>query len=362
MVSEIFTFNTVIGTSGNLHCEMKQESDDNLFLPCGIDRSFIGQWLCEKNSARIEQLTQQADAVRRASVGDSIYLRGLVEFSNICVCGCTYCGLRVQNNQIDRYRLSGQEILQCAEEADKLDYDTVVLQAGDDPNMDPKWLGSLISSIKKKFNLVVTLSVGEQTEEIYRYWRDCGAERYLLKFETSDEKLFSFIHPGKKKGLSSRIKQLGILKKLGYETGGGIMVGLPGQTLKSVQRDIELFAELELDMIGIGPYIPHPETPLSGYQDGKQVAGEIEVRNDALTTCKVISLARLVCPKANIPVTTALASIDSEGLEKGLRAGANVLMPNITPFKYRTLYRIYPCNQNRLAETFKKAVALSKIN
>lgn len=318
-----------------------------------IDSEFIADWLDETDPTRIEDLLQQANTMRQISVGDKIHLRGLVEFSNICVCSCTYCGLRVQNDKLPRYRMSWHDILECAGVADHLEYGTVVLQSGDDPTLNPRWLGSLISEIKDNYDLTVTLSLGEQTEEVYRYWHECGAERYLLKFETSDDKLFALLHPGKKKRLASRIEQLYSLKKLGYETGAGIMVGLPGQTRRSVRKDIELFAELELDMIGIGPYIPHPDTPLSKFDMKKNADGPYMI-NDALTTCKTIALARLACPQANIPATTALASIDPDGLEKGLHAGANVIMPNITPRKYRSLYRIYPRDIKRLSASFSK--------
>ncbi|MFH1841781.1 MAG: [FeFe] hydrogenase H-cluster radical SAM maturase HydE, partial [bacterium] len=186
------------------------------------------------------------------------------------------------------------------------------------------------------------LSVGERPVADLRYWRDCGADRYLLRFETSDPVLLRTLKPGQRSDSSGRLSLLRVLRRLGYEIGSGIMVGLPGQTFRSISRDIVLFTTLDLDMIGVGTYIPHPSTPLGRGVRGRIRISADQVPNTNLTTLKVVALARLACPEANIPATTALATIDLDGYEKGLMVGANVIMPNLTPLAYRRLYEIYP--------------------
>jgi len=314
-------------------------SDMNEF---NLEYDSILQWLRESDPERLEKLRSCADRVRKETVGDSVHLRGIIEFSNHCVRECAYCGLRFGNKKLQRYRMSREEILECTAKAYAYGYGTVVLQSGEDPALDVEWLGDIVRIIKRIYGLAVTLSVGEHSPQAYRYWRETGADRYLLKFETSDENLLGKIHPPYRSDSPSRIELLEILKRLGYEIGGGIMVGLPGQTYESVARDIRIFSELDSDMIGIGPYIPHPDTPLV-IDYNKQEKGDMRfIPNDEIHTNKVIALARLVCPEANIPATTALASVDFEGFTGGLRWGANVVMPNITPMKYRHLYDIYP--------------------
>jgi len=302
----------------------------------------LADWLRDKDENQLEKLRKYADAVRRENVGDAVHLRGLIEFSSYCVRQCTYCGLRAGNKYIPRYRMTREEILKCVDKAYELGYGTVVLQAGEDDEISAGWLGEIIQTIKINYPLAVTLSVGECSIDNYRLWRNQGADRYLLKFETSDTNLFRRIHPPKGSQLPNRIELLKILQNLGYEIGGGIMVGLPGQTYSSVARDIELFAEFDSDMIGIGPYIPHPNTPLGREFAGMKKPILDQIPNDDLATNKVIALARIMCPEANIPATTALASIHPCGFEEGLRYGANVIMPNLTPIKYRCLYEIYP--------------------
>jgi biotin synthase len=307
-----------------------------------LDHRQILAWLREEDPERLADLWDRADRVRTAHLGNAVHLRGLVEFSNACRRRCTYCGLRAANHQLVRYSMTAEEILACAAEAHARGYGTLVLQSGEDPHLSTVWLGSLIKRIKDNYPLAVTLSVGERPGEDYRYWRECGADRYLLKTETSDRELFSRLHPPLAPDLPDRTTLLAMLRELGYEIGGGIMVGLPGQTYANVAQDIELFSALDLDMIGIGAYLPHPETPLGleFLAGGHPVFDQIP--NSELATLKVLALARLVCPEANIPATTALASVSASGYEQGLRCGANVIMPNLTPAAFRHRYDIYP--------------------
>ena len=357
----------------------------------------IEGWLRETDPARLEDLWRDADAARKREVGDGVHLRGLVEFSNYCARQCHYCGLRLGNDRNLRYRMSADEILDCAHTAVRLGYGTLVLQSGEDPGTTTEWLADVVRRVKAETPLAVTLSVGERDESDLRAWRRAGADRYLLRFETSNLALYAAIHPDRGGRHSNRFTILQQLRDLGYEVGSGAMVGIPGQSYTDVARDITAFAALRLDMIGIGPYLPHPDTPL-GAEDrngasrspivgANGIAGEAQyidaegnrapkrtsanshrvhspiiggwgaisdapssgswgadqVPNTAEMAYKAIALTRLVCPRANIPSTTALATINPvAGREIGLRRGANVVMPNLTPPEYRKDYVIYP--------------------
>jgi len=308
-------------------------------------------WLRETNPDRLNELWFQADQVRKQHVGDAIHLRGLIEISNHCVRACAYCGLHAGNRLLARYRMETDEILSAARQAVQFGYGSVVLQAGEDYALTRERMAALIRSIKHELPLAVTLSLGERSDADLAAWREAGADRYLLRFETSDDELFRTIHPGLCGGASNRLPMLGRIKALGYETGSGIMLGLPGQSYESVAWDIGLFRELELDMIGVGPYLPHPETPLGSGELRPRITEGEQIPGDELMVYKAIALTRLVRPDANIPSTTALATLNrGSGRELGLRRGANVLMPNLTPPKYRQLYQIYP-NKACLFET-----------
>jgi|GEM_PF-28195 len=447
------------------------------------------EWLKQEDPQQLDRLWQAADEVRRRHVGDEVQLRALIEISNYCVRRCAYCGIRGPNSQLVRYRMTLEEIVQTAEEAYRLGVKTVVLQAGEDPALDAEWVAAVIRRIKQLGPIAITLSLGERTDEELALWRKAGADRYLLRFETSNPYLYSLYHPPRPDGWArNRLEMLAALRELDFEVGSGVMIGLPGQTWEDLARDLLLFAMLDLDMIGCGPYIPHPHTPLGdssvaqreGFvanlrhlQDGEatwgkpqgtpvsapscvnQAAAEaglspfelgragISVRGgetqrfeekesssasefppnhrglpcdgtdrsgvgmgthltstlktqwhvpkcsppyqeddnlgelgklenkqvplpfsprqqvlssawpptaptdqvpaDDLTTYKVIALSRILCPWANIPATTALATINpSEGRKIALQRGANVIMPNFTPTTYRKLYEIYP--------------------
>jgi biotin synthase len=265
-----------------------------------------------------------------------------VEVSNHCVRRCAYCGIAASSSALPRYRMSDGEVLACALQAVELGYGTVVLQAGEDYGLTRETVSSMVRAIKAQTGLAVTLSLGERPDEDLAAWREAGADRYLLRFETSDPSLYEAIHPSFAGRRSDRFAILRRLRELGYEVGSGVLVGIPGQTYESLASDILLFRELDLDMIGVGPFIPHPGTPLGRglFRDAPE--GE-QVPADEETTTKVVALARLVRPDANIPSTTALATLEpSFGRERGLIRGANVVMPNLTPPAYRALYEIYP--------------------
>jgi len=306
--------------------------------------SEIITWLRENDPTRLAELWREADDVRRHYVGDEVHLRGLIEFSNHCVRRCAYCGLRAPNANVPRYRMSEEEILACARQAVAFGYGTVVLQSGEDPGTATEWMAGLIRKIKAETPLAVTLSLGERSAEDLAAWREAGADRYLLRFETSNRALYDRIHPPRPdQARSDRLALLGILGELDYEVGSGVMIGISGQTYDDLARDVALFAKLDLDMIGSGPYLAHPGTPLGSGELGGVVADDDQVPADELTAYKVIALARLVCPRTNVPSTTALATLNAaDGRELGLARGANVVMPNLTPPRYRTWYEIYP--------------------
>ena len=276
-----------------------------------------------------DALFRAADEVRRRYVGDEVHLRGIIEFSNHCVRNCHYCGLRAANRSLPRYRMSPQEMVAIAERAAALGLGTVVLQSGEDPYWDAEKLAAVVREIKRRTGLAVTLSVGDRPREDYARWREAGADRYLLKHETADADLFRRLRPGTT--LAGRLERLRDLRELGYQVGSGNMVGLPGQSLASLADDIVLLQELDVEMAGIGPFLPHPQTPLAGAQPGS-----VDL------TLRVLAVARLALPWAHLPATTALGTADPEGRQKALRCGANVIMPNVGPTEYRPLYQIYP--------------------
>jgi biotin synthase len=316
-------------------------------MPLGLDvldHDTIVGWLRERDPAALERLWMRADAVRKAHVGDAVHLRGLIEISNHCVRHCLYCGIRACSDGITRYRMSADEIVACAREAKRLGYGTVVMQSGEDPELTREFILRAIQAIKAETSLAITLSLGERADDDLRAWKEAGADRFLLRFETSDPELYRRIHPSLPGTLSDRVAQLLRMRAMGYEIGSGVMVGIPGQTRDILARDIELFRDLDIDMIGIGPFLPSPRTPLGGEGADRLRAGDEEqVSNDELTTLKAVALTRLVCPEANLPSTTALATLDpATGRELGLVRGANIVMPNVTPPAYRVLYEIYP--------------------
>jgi biotin synthase len=308
-----------------------------------MHRDEILAWLIEEDPARLEMLWARADAARQNSVGDAVHIRGLIEFSNYCRSNCLYCGMRSVRSSLPRYRMTRDDILAAAEEAAARGYGTVVMQSGEDPALDVEWLAGIIRTIKSTLSLCVTLSCGERSVDELAHLRGAGADRYYLRFETSDRKLWKRIHPAAGDRLPHRLDLLPLIKNLGYETGSGIMVGIPGQTWTSLADDIEWFGRLDLDMIGCGPYVPHPDTPSGEIYGGLSPRSRDQTPNTNLLVYRVMALTRLMCPNSNIPSTTAIATLNREnGHYFGLQRGANVLMVNLTPLKYRRLYEIYP--------------------
>jgi biotin synthase len=311
-------------------------------LEVAVERSEILGWLRTNDEKKLETLWQRADEIRRINVGDEVHLRGLLEISNTCARSCWYCGIRAENTDLQRYRMSEEEIMDCVGEAVDYGYGTVVLQAGEDYGITAGWMEGLIRRIKGETGLAVTLSLGERSDEELCRWKRAGADRYLMRFETSNSKIYERIHPSLPGKGGDRIQLLKRLREIGYEVGSGIMIGIPGQTWDDLASDIELFRTLDLDMIGVGPFIAHHDTPLGSEGSIAAPKGE-QVPNTEEMTYKVIALARIVCPLANIPSTTALATLNTAtGRELGLSRGANIVMPNMTPKHYRAMYEIYP--------------------
>jgi biotin synthase len=281
-----------------------------------------------------EDLWQAADRVREKFAGPEVHLRGIIEFSNFCAQNCRYCGLRRENEFLSRYRMAPEEIVAAAEGVKAAGIQTVVLQSGEDSWFTRDRITDLLERIKKRTGLIITLSLGERSYEELSEWKRAGADRYLLKHETASPDRFRDLRPGRE--LALRLKTLDWLWELNYEVGSGNMVGLPGQTAADLARDIRMFKERDYDMIGIGPFIPHPETPL-----GKEKGGTIE------STLRVLAVTRLLTRNTNLPATTATGILDAQGRRKALLSGANVIMPDLTPGKYRKHYRIYPGREQR---------------
>lgn len=274
------------------------------------------------------ELTKAADRVRAKYVGDEVHLRGLIEFSNYCKQNCLYCGLRRDNQNVTRYRLTKEQIIDFASKAKDYGYKTVVLQSGEDPYFTLERMQEIITEVKK-FDLAITLSIGEKTFEEYKAYKEAGADRYLIRIETTDKNLYSKLDPDM--DWNNRLKCLEQLRELGFEVGSGCLVGLPEQTLESLADDILFFKKINADMIGIGPFIPNDNTPLKDAQ-----GGTFEM------ALKVMAITRLLCPDINIPATTAMETMNPEGRLIALQSGANVVMPNVTEGDYRKYYEIYP--------------------
>lgn len=281
-----------------------------------------------KDESQNEWLFSLADNVRKNYVGDEIHLRGLIEFSNICKCSCKYCGLRCENKNINRYRLSKEKIISLAQNAVKLGYKTIVLQSGEDSYFSKSVLCEIIEEIKN-LDIALTLSIGERSFEDYKAFREAGADRYLIRIETTDKNLYKQMHPHM--DFDNRVRCLNDLKNLGYEVGTGCLVGLPGQTIESLADDILFFKEIDADMVGIGPFISHPDTPLKGFENG-----------NFTLALKVMALTRILLKNINIPATTAMETLSKDGRIVALKSGANVVMPNVTEQEYRPKYEIYP--------------------
>lgn len=285
--------------------------------------------LALEEPGQVQLLLETADHVRAREVGDGVHIRGLIEFSNHCRKNCCYCGLRRDNTHLERYRLSPDDIVDLAVRVNALGIRTAVLQSGEDVWYSPETIADIVRRIKASTDMAVTLSVGEREREDYALWRQAGADRYLLRHETANPRLYARMHTGTT--LEHRMRCVDELRDLGYQIGIGFMAGLPGQTLLDLVADIMYVQRIQPDMLGIGPFIPNPDTPLGGEPGGTLGLA-----------LKCVALGRLVTRNALIPATTAVGTIDEWGREKALQAGANVVMPNYTPRGSRELYSIYP--------------------
>lgn len=277
-----------------------------------------------------EDLRTAADEVRREHYGDKVFLRGLIEFSNCCKRDCLYCGLRASNRTADRYRLSKEEILGCCEEGYALGYRTFVLQSGEDPYYTDDMICDIVAAIKERYpDCAVTLSIGEKSRESYQRYFDAGADRYLLRHESAGAEHYAKLHPANMTA-ENRQRCLRDLKEIGYQVGAGFMVGAPYQTTDNLIDDLRFLQALQPDMIGIGPFLTHRATPFADKPNGS-----------AELTLRLLSILRLMFPYVLLPATTALGTILPDGRERGLKAGANVVMPNLSPVSARKKYEIY---------------------
>ena len=275
-------------------------------------------------------LAEEAVKVRKAIYGDTVFSRGLIEISNICRNNCLYCGIRRGNNDCVRYRLTPDEILNCADEGYSLGFRTIVMQGGEDPFFTDDLVCEIIREIKRRHSdCAVTLSLGERSRDSYARLREAGADRYLLRHETADKEHYARLHPAEM-SFDNRMECLQNLRELGYQVGCGFMVGSPFQTNAHLAEDLRFIEEFQPEMTGIGPFIPHEKTPFRDHP-----AGTVEL------TCFPLSVIRLICPTTLLPATTALGTIDPLGREKGILAGANVVMPNLSPTSVRKKYELY---------------------
>lgn len=275
-------------------------------------------------------LAEKAIKARKNIYGNDVYIRGLIEISNICRNNCLYCGIRRGNKNCDRYRLSKEQILSCCDEGYELGFRTFVLQGGEDSYFSDDVVCSVVAEIKQRYSdCAVTLSLGEKSMESYKRLFDSGADRYLLRHETADDEHYRKLHPDDM-SYKNRIECLYNLKKIGFQTGCGFMVGSPYQTAANIAKDLKFIEEFKPEMCGIGPFIPHNDTCFAN-----EKTGTVEL------TCFLLSIVRLISPNILLPSTTALGSIDPVGREKGVLAGANVVMPNLSPFEVRKKYELY---------------------
>jgi len=302
---------------------------DKLFKNHELDSDEYLKLLQKMNHQDVEYLYQQSCKTKAMHYGDTVFMRGLVEFTNYCKQNCEYCGIRAGNKKAERYRLSQDEIINICKMGYSLGFRTFVLQGGEDDSYTDEKMVAIIKSIKAAFNdCAITLSIGEKSRETYQKYFDAGADRYLLRHETASKELYQKLHP--KMSFENRVRCLYDLKEIGFQVGAGFMVGLPGQTDNDLVQDLLFLKQLQPQMVGIGPFIPHVDTAL-----GMEKAGTVD------KTLIMIAMVRLILPDALLPSTTALGTIDPKGREKGLLAGANVVMPNLSPTEVRSKYSLY---------------------
>lgn len=305
--------------------------------PGALTRNEIAELLSLEDT---KELFTAAYEVKCRYIGKRVSLRGLIEMGNLCAKDCYYCGIRKSNSHVKRYRLAEDDVIRMAKWCFEHDYGSVVLQSGEiESEANTMSIERILHGIREFGGdaFGVTLCLGEQTEEVFRRWREAGAHRYLLRIESSVPSLYAKIHPSDHL-YARRVECLKILKRLGYQTGSGVMTGLPGQTLDDLANDIEFYKKMDLDMIGMGPYLPHAETPL-----GENIAMTPEyAQRQFQLGLKMIAVTRLYLHDVNIAATTALQALDDRGRELGIQAGANVIMPNVTDVEYRRSYQLYP--------------------
>ena len=305
--------------------------------PGALTRNEIAELLSLEDT---KELFTAAYEVKCRYIGKRVSLRGLIEMGNLCAKDCYYCGIRKSNSHVKRYRLAEDDVIRMAKWCFEHDYGSVVLQSGEiESEANTMSIERILHGIREFGGdaFGVTLCLGEQTEEVFRRWREAGAHRYLLRIESSVPSLYAKIHPSDHL-YARRVECLKILKRLGYQTGSGVMTGLPGQTLDDLAHDIEFYKKMDLDMIGMGPYLPHAETPL-----GENIAMTPEyAQRQFQLGLKMIAVTRLYLHDVNIAATTALQALDDRGRELGIQAGANVIMPNVTDVEYRRSYQLYP--------------------
>ena len=303
-----------------------------------------------KDKKVLEYLYQKADKVRQKVYGKDVFIRGLIEISNFCKNNCLYCGIRAENKSCERYRLTKEEILSCVKENYPKGFRTFVLQGGEDLYFSDEILCEIIKEIKQIYpDVCVTLSLGERTKESYQKLYDAGAERYLLRHETANKEHYEKLHP-QKMSFDNRVECLKNLKEIGYQTGCGFMVGSPYQTLENLVEDLKFIKDFKPEMCGIGPFIPHKDTPFKDFKQG-----------DLGLTLKILAIVRLLVPNVLLPATTALATISENGRELGLKAGANVIMPNLLPIETTKKYSLYNNKFHEESDTKKLKLELEKI-
>lgn len=307
-----------------------------------IDIEGLRALLTTEDATVIDELAKRARETAQSIYGNKVYIRGLIEFTNYCKNDCLYCGIRRSNSCADRYRLTEEQILSCCATGYELGFRTFVLQGGEDPYFTDERICELVAAIKKDYpDCAVTLSIGEKERASYQAYFDAGADRYLLRHETANEAHYKKLHPAEM-SLANRKRCLRDLKHIGYQTGCGFMVGSPYQTVDTLYEDLQFIRELQPEMVGIGPFIPQKDTPF-----GNEIAGTMEM------TLRLLSIIRLVHPQVLLPSTTALGTIHPKGREKGILAGANVVMPNLSPVNVRDKYKLYDnkiCTGDEAAE------------
>ncbi len=326
-----------------------KELIEQLALEHRLDATSMAKLLHDAihNAATLQLLRSTAVRTAREQFGRGIYIRGLIELSSYCHCDCLYCGLRRSNSQAERYRLTPEEILDCCEQGYRLGFRTFVLQSGEDATHTDEWLTPIICKIRTLYpDAAITLSLGERSETSYRKLKEAGANRYLLRHEAANEDLYASLHPHGR-GLRHRIHCAKTLQNLGYQVGIGMMIGVKGQIIAHLIEDLQFITAMHPEMVGIGPFIPHPSTPL-----GSEPAGELNL------TLATIAITRLLLPQALIPSTTALATLSSTGRTEGILSGANVIMPNLSPTNVRAKYAIY---ENKAAWGTEAAEGLSAL-